>query len=162
MKAQVPEVLEVGRQKHGRFSSGRENGFNGLFSIMRGKEVLRIVSSDASDPESQGWEHVSVSCRKRCPTWAEMSFVKDLYWEPEECVVQYHPPHSEYVSNLPHVLHMWRHVSIAFPTPPSIMVGIKAVGELRGKEEAAVMKHLIDAGYSTEDIVRIIKENRKE
>ena len=28
-----------------------------------------------------GWEHVSVSLARRCPTWEEMCMVKDIFWE---------------------------------------------------------------------------------
>ena len=41
-----------------------------------------------------GWEHVSVSYKNRVPTWDEMCKVKDMFWNDEECVVQYHPPKS--------------------------------------------------------------------
>ena len=34
-----------------------------------------------------GWEHVSVSLARRCPTWEEMCMIKDLF-------VEYHPPRS--------------------------------------------------------------------
>ena len=41
-----------------------------------------------------GWEHVSVSYRKRCPTWEEMCRVKEMFFNPEEVAVQYHPRSS--------------------------------------------------------------------
>lgn len=39
-----------------------------------------------------GWEHVSVSYKNRVPTWDEMCKIKDMFWNDDECVVQYHPP----------------------------------------------------------------------
>ncbi len=74
-----------------------------------------------------GWEHVSVSPHKRriTPTWDDMCKVKDIFFRDEECVVQYHPPKSEYVNNMPNCLHLWRPIEKEIPTPPSIMVGIK-------------------------------------
>ena len=30
-----------------------------------------------------GWEHVSVSLARRCPTWEEMCMVKDIFWGEE-------------------------------------------------------------------------------
>ena len=53
-------------------------------------------------------EHVSVSLARRCPTWDEMSMIKDIFWEDEECVIQFHPPKSEYINWHPYCLHMWR------------------------------------------------------
>lgn len=86
----------------------------------------------------EGWEHLSVSIKKfknprtrrvfevpRCPTWEEMCMVKDLFWEPEECVVQYHPPRSMYVNNHPNCLHLWRPTTMSLPVPKPILVGIQ-------------------------------------
>ena len=70
------------------------------------------------DGEEDGWEHVSVSTERRIPNWLEMAFVKDLCWAPEECVVQYHPPKSDYINCHPFVLHLWRWRRGEFPRPP--------------------------------------------
>lgn len=90
-------------------------------------ERLTIIAADARDT---GWEHVSVSTKRRVPNWTEMCFVKNLFWAPEECVVQFHPAQSRYVNNYSVVLHMWRWLGGDFPTPPDILVGIKELGEL--------------------------------
>ena len=71
------------------------------------------------------WEHVSVSSAgdpARIPTWEDMCFVKSLFWHPEECVVQFHPPEAEYINHHPGVLHLWRWTGGAFPMPPKIYV----------------------------------------
>lgn len=85
--------------------------------------TLAIISSGVD--HTYKWEHVSVSTRDRTPTWEEMSFVKDLFWTEEECVVQFHPPKSEYVNHHPHCLHLWRPLGENIQTPPSILVGPK-------------------------------------
>ena len=76
-----------------------------------------------------GWEHVSVSPFKKhiTPSWDDMCKIKDMFFEEEETVVQYHPAKSEYVNNMPNCLHLWRPLVDVMPTPPSIMVGIKGV-----------------------------------
>lgn len=56
----------------------------------------------------EGWEHVSVSFPRRTPTWEEMCKVKDLFWNEDETVVQFHPKKSEYVNIHPYCLHLWR------------------------------------------------------
>jgi hypothetical protein len=71
------------------------------------------------------WEHVSVSGNRRVPNWQEMCFVKDLFWAEEECVMQLHPPKSEYVNCHPFCLHLWRSLEQPIPTPNSILVGLK-------------------------------------
>lgn len=71
----------------------------------------------------EGWDHVSVSHRARVPIWEEMCWVKDLFWTPEECVVQYHPPKVDYINCHPNCLHLWKPQGIELPRPPSYMVG---------------------------------------
>jgi hypothetical protein len=128
MKSVLPEKLEVGRVRHGYFGSGPDNGPYGAFFVSGpcGCE-LKIIASGADET---GWEHVSVSTPRRPPNWQEMCFVKDLFWEPEECVMQLHPPASQYVNNHPHCLHMWRPIRETIPLPPAILVGVKALGVL--------------------------------
>lgn len=111
--------------------------FYGAFDLMGPcGERLCIVASGADEDDllSQGWEHVSVSTRRRCPNWREMCFVKDLFWTEEEWVVQYHPAKADYINNHPYVLHLFRHKTIEFPKPPPILVGVKGVGELSASE----------------------------
>ena len=75
-----------------------------------------------------GWEHVSIDGKNRTPTWDEMCSIKDMFFSDDECCVQYHPPKSEYVNNVPHCLHIWKPIeqySGELPVPPSLFVGIK-------------------------------------
>ena len=55
--------------------------------------------------------------------WEEMCFIKSLFWSEDDCVIQYHPPKSDYVNNHQYCLHMWRPIEQSLPTPPSFMVG---------------------------------------
>lgn len=73
-------------------------------------------------PNGARWDHVSVSCETRTPTWAEMAWVKSLFFEPAECCVEYHPPASVYVNDNPNVLHIWRPLDAEIPMPPQICV----------------------------------------
>lgn len=97
-------------------------GFNGMFMLSVGTTPLRIIASDG-----MGWKHVSVSRvgDRRCPTWEMMCAVKDLFWDDEDVVVQYHPAKSQYVNNHPRCLHLWQPTQAELPVPPSIMVGFK-------------------------------------
>lgn len=134
MRKSTPAVLELARRRE-VFGFG----LNGIFEPMGPcGERLRIIASTADiDPRiSQGWEHVSVSTRRRTPNWREMCFVKDLFWEPHETVMQLHPPESEWISNHPYCLHLWRHVSREIPMPPSIMVGRQEIGDMSKMTEA--------------------------
>ena len=84
---------------------------------------LKVIFSDG-----EGWEHVSVSTQNRTPNWAEMCFIKSLFWGDEDTVIQFHPPRSEYVNMHPFCLHLWRpNAGQQIPLPPSILVGVKGV-----------------------------------
>ncbi len=69
-----------------------------------------------ADAQSE-WEHVSVSLKNRCPTWEEMCFLKSLFWDDDECVVQYHPAKKDYVNIFKTCLHLWKFKG-HMPTPP--------------------------------------------
>ena len=58
-------------------------------------------------------EHVSISSRKRhqLPTWPVMVRLKNMFFRPDEMVVQIHPEEARYfhgLPGLPNVLHLWR------------------------------------------------------
>lgn len=95
------------------------DGNNGVFNIPKDDLMFRVIASDGL-----GWEHVSVSIpnEKRTPTWEEMCWLKDLFWDKDDCVVQYHPPEKEYVNNHNYVLHLWRPRFQQIPMPDVAMV----------------------------------------
>lgn len=51
-----------------------------------------------------------MSRKDRCPTWEEMCQVKDLFWDDEDVVMQFHVPSKDHVNNHPYCLHLWRPV----------------------------------------------------
>lgn len=107
----------------GPWSSDDSFGPNGMFSVPSpvspvADTVLKVIASNGD-----GWDHVSVSLPHRCPDWPEMCHIKDLFWSPEETVIQYHPAAADYVNHHPHCLHMWRKQEFEFPVPPTWMVG---------------------------------------
>lgn len=104
---------------HPRLGSDDSAGNNGCFIFwFKGYEV----SCQASD--GLGWEHVSVSInRKRTPSWEIMAQVKDLFWDQEDTVIQFHPPRSQYVNFHPFCLHLWRPIGVEIPLPDPRLVG---------------------------------------
>jgi len=86
-------------------------------------ERLKVMVSDGSDWEKAGmtgepWEHVSVSIQHRCPSWNEMSYIKRLFWQDWEIVIQIHPPEDDYVNAHDYCLHLWKPVRTKIPLPP--------------------------------------------
>ncbi|WP_428841098.1 DUF7694 domain-containing protein [Bradyrhizobium pachyrhizi] len=57
-----------------------------------------------------------------------MSFVKDLFWDEEECAMQLHPPHLRYVNNSRYCLHLWKPTHQDIPMPPPSFVGVIGLG----------------------------------
>jgi hypothetical protein len=84
---------------------------------------LRIIASDGQCGEK--WEHVSVSLADRTPTWDELCLVKDLFWGPEETVIQIHPPRSKHINFHNFCLHLWRLRGFKQPLPPMGLIGPK-------------------------------------
>lgn len=124
----------------------------GAFLIPNGPtgRQLTVIADDGTDRNEPrqllGWEHVSVSLSKHkpnLPNWIEMDFVKRLFWDDEECVVQFHPPRSQWVNNVP-VLHLWRWRGGEFPMPPSLLVGAKEVGEFKSMADKDRAQRIID------------------
>lgn len=102
---------------HGMETAGDEH--NGAFELKIKGERYRVVASNG-----QGWEHVSISSKHKVPSWKTMCIVKDLFFEEEEAVIQFHPRKSEYVNNHPNCLHLWKPTNEKLPIPPSWLVGI--------------------------------------
>ncbi len=94
-------------------SGCKEGDDGGAFNIPFNSRHLHVIASHGG-----GWEHVSVSLNNRCPTWDEMCFIKDLFFNDEDYVVQYHPAKSNYVNIHKYVLHLWKPIGIKIPTPP--------------------------------------------
>lgn len=126
------------RVRRGLYGSDPSWTFNGMFEFALPGEARRIrcIASDCSDmPEgTPRWQHVSVSfgpSSKHCPSWELMCRIKDLFWEPEDAVIQIHPPKSAYVNNHPGCLHLWRCLDQQQPLPPALFVGLKELGTLK-------------------------------
>ena len=101
-----------------------KDGFNGAFRIILNGLPIDCIASDG-----EGWQHVSVKYTVKPgypipapPSWSVMCQVKDLFWEPEDCVIEYYPPKSNYVNVNPSVLHLWRPLNQTIPMPPINMV----------------------------------------
>jgi hypothetical protein len=125
-------VPEPARMTTGPMATESNEGRYGAFLIESpepGWQLVLICDDGTNDEvaESLGWEHVSVRAlrgkQSRIPSWKEMAFVKDLCWDDDDVVVQYHPRKSDYVNLHPHVLHLWCSRLLPFPVPSPQLVG---------------------------------------
>lgn len=70
---------------------------------------VRILITHEEDHGSDGrWRHVSTSCEDRLPTYAELGAVRELYFDPEQTVLQIMPPASAWVNEHAYCLHLWQ------------------------------------------------------
>lgn len=104
--------IAAGREVYGKGPDA------GAFLLRSPQGVLLMVIATSSD----GWEHVSVSHRTRCPTWDEMEFVKRRLFRPWATVMQLHVPPSDHISLHPFCLHLWRPLGQLIPRPPNELV----------------------------------------
>ena len=142
MKSKIPTFLDEHRITEGEWGSPRGSGMSGAYFVPYSKKTfLQILASDG-DPElwkaaelpGDPWEHVSVLVfkpsdgnspyveAKRTPNWAEMDWVKRLFWEDTETAMQLHVPRSRHVNNNDFVLHIWKPRDKAIPLPPNSTV----------------------------------------
>jgi hypothetical protein len=70
----------------------------------------------------KGWDHVSVSCENRTPSWEEMDYIKKLFFKDNETAMQLHVPVSDHINVHPFCLHLWRPHLKKIPRPPENMV----------------------------------------
>lgn len=114
MRARFPEVVERGRCIRGELRTSPGDTF-GLFRLKHPSTLrsLKVIVGDGL-----GWDHVSVSNIRKVPTWDEMCWVKSLFFNATECVVQYHPSVEDYVNVCGNCLHIWRPQQEQMPTPP--------------------------------------------
>ena len=124
MKTKLPHFVRKGRITEGPLASTDAIGNNGIFEFFittqSGSIKVRVQVSDG-----KGWDHVSISLPgfNRTPTWDEMCAIKDVFFNKDEIVIQYHPPESEYVNYHPYCLHLWRPHGHQVKLPPKWMIG---------------------------------------
>ena len=125
MRKIFSEIVEASRDKTDQQFATQPGDRFGLFCVksLTTGATLRVIVGPAELWETDGvpgppWDHVSVSKIYKPPTWDEMCYVKLLFFGDEECVVQFHPPKSQYVNLYPNVLHLWKLANGSFPMPP--------------------------------------------
>ncbi len=122
----VPQLARGSPMIHPALHGDQNDGNNGAFDLESPEPGWRLACL-ASDGEE--WEHVSIHAyniirtKQRTPTWREMCYIKRLFWDGNDVVMQLHPRETQYVNCHPHVLHLWRPTTQQIPEPDSILVG---------------------------------------
>ncbi len=110
-----PMDWEIYRKANPRYADEIGDRFNGFLYIPK-REMVIVFSN------GEGWEHVSVSTKTRCPTWEEMEEVKRRFWEATDTVMQLHVPPTDHINCHPYCLHLWKPINQEIPRPPGYMV----------------------------------------
>ena len=84
----------------------KANYYGGMGDVTIGSWTGSVIWGSDED----GWEHVSVAPYDRniTPSWDDMCRLKDIFFEDEEVVLQFHPRKSHYVNIVNNCLHLWR------------------------------------------------------
>lgn len=106
------------RVRHPTMGWGDKDG--GCFRVRSPLETSQDLIIIASIGE--GWDHVSVSMKKRIPTWIEMDFIRGIFFNDDEVVIQLHPARSRHINIMENCLHLWRPQNETIPLPPEEMV----------------------------------------
>ena len=116
MSFHVPNKYRV--RTHLILDSDDSIGNNGFFIFNYAGYEVRVQASNGL-----GWEHCSVTInRNRTPSWDIMCKVKELFWDDEDTVLQYHPPKSKYINLHNYCLHLWKPIDFDIPVPEKILI----------------------------------------
>lgn len=121
------DKVEKWRERDGPLASPTGATYGRFIRVLDDGSRMTILSSGDQDDADEnhpnrGWEHVSVSTLRRCPTWEEMDAVKRLFWDDSECVMQLHVPRSDHKNLHPYCLHLWKPTNQDIPRPPADFV----------------------------------------
>ena len=126
MNPRAWKALRPYRVRKGWMASTDAEENNGAWVIrhpLDKKLRMQIIASDQG-----GWDHASMTIYNaqtglyRIPFWVEMCILKDIFWFPNECVMQLHPAQANYVNDNENVLHSWKPQDAEIPLPPELFV----------------------------------------
>lgn len=105
----------------------RGDSENGVFRLNYKCLPYFIIASTGD-----GWEHVSISTHNQTPSWKLMCKIKNMFFNEDEIVVQYHPREKDYINIHEHCLHLWRPLNEKLPLPSEY---IEDINSQNGKTE---------------------------
>ena len=111
----MKEFEDIRQDKRITVNEKAADGMRGWVTL-KGQAFVFVCSNGG------GWDHVSVSGRKRCPSWGEMCEIKDIFFRKNKCCVEYHPAEADYVNVHPFCLHIWKPQKKEMPKPPKLFV----------------------------------------
>ena len=120
MTFHVPEQYRTLDSRLLRYGTSGNNGVFWVPYKHRFKRIVTQLAVIASD--TKNWEHVSVSLPNRVPIYAHMRYVKNLFWDENDIVMELHVPLANHINIHPYCLHLWRPTNQTIPLPPMELV----------------------------------------
>ncbi|MDE6832794.1 MAG: hypothetical protein K2J39_00885 [Ruminococcus sp.] len=71
---------------------------------------------------NDNWEQVYISRASNRPKWEELCETKEIFWNDDECVIQYIPSASMHTNEYNNCLYLWKPVGVKIPIPPKILI----------------------------------------
>ncbi|MDE5860853.1 MAG: hypothetical protein K2H28_01515 [Ruminococcus sp.] len=71
---------------------------------------------------NDNWEQVYISRVSNRPKWDELCETKEIFWNDDECVIQYIPSESMHKDKYNNCLYLWKSVSVEIPIPPETLI----------------------------------------
>lgn len=68
---------------------------------------MTVIVSVATELDGRGWLHMSMSHRRRLPSWEELVLARNVLLGEDRTVYQVLPPKKEHVNICDRVLHVW-------------------------------------------------------
>ena len=78
---------------------------------------MLVMASPWNAADKSLWLHVSVSRRDRCPSYDELTEVRDRLFRTTDTVLHVWPPRDEHYSHHPYCLHLWTPMDGSRPIP---------------------------------------------
>lgn len=133
-----------------------------LIPLNDNKKAFVIASEDFV-----GWDHVSAhiisvesGSLNRTPNNEEMQFLRNIFFEDEDVVVEFHPAKKDYINNYSYALHMWKSTDNVFSFPKRVVwKSIPSKVITLPNQKMVNIRRTIESGW---DIVNVRTLNKKK
>lgn len=97
---------------------------DGLQYASKSKGLMVIISA-ATEQDGKVWVHLSLSRRRRMPTYEDMMLCKLVFLGEETVAYQVFVPQSEHINIMPYCLHLW--MPVGFRPLPDFSRGMGSI-----------------------------------
>ena len=117
-----------------------------VFYLVEGLKIM------PTNNPAVGWDHISISPQRAeslTPTWEQMCRMRDLFFNDDEVVLQYHPPLQNHVNCATNTLHLWRCQNAEIPLPPCYRPNATAIPSTERLPGIRDLSHLSECRHGS-------------